>query len=212
MKGYIQRILPGLAIVLVIYLAIYLVISRRPQVMARPLQTPEPQDIAALRATDKIAPLPQCVLPEVTATADRIVAAGPEFSLTVPLGTGWRRTAMDTDSSGFNQPSATFENGLEQRIRIRRVANGSSGRSFLADANTDPLPADECEVTTDTAGSIWSFYPGTQSADAKQRFRFIGLADVVTSRHQRLHITVAAWSKAERDSLAAIMSTAVLEQ
>jgi len=175
-------------------------------------KTPEVHDIARLREVVRVKKLPQCVLPEPKPGIPPVIAAGPNFNLAIELRPGWRRTEMDTASELFHDPNATFADGQENRIGIARIADGGVGRSFVADSLANPLPADECEVSYGKAGSIWAFYPPKSELAGSQRVRYLGYAEAMTSRGERFKFVVASWSVDQRDSLASIVSKAVLNQ
>jgi len=173
---------------------------------------PEVHEIARLRELNKIEKLPQCTLPPLPKGVSPVIAAGPNFNFTISVRPDWRRTAIDTGSVVFPDSQVTFSDKRGHNITISRVADGGMGRSFMADTLGHPLPADECEVSKEKAGSIWSFYPAKSDTARLKRRRYFGLADAMTSSGKRFKFSIGAPSPEERDSLAAVVAQAVFRQ
>ena len=193
-------------------LLLYWVVAKHgPDKAFKRIHVPEIHEIARLRELNKLEEMAQCSLPAPSKGVAPVIAAGPHFEFIINVGPEWRRMEVDTGSAGFD-PSATFRDKRGRSIRIIRVARGGVSRSFLADSLGHELPSDECEVSNEKAGSIWSFYPPKSPAVLIRTKKHFGLADAITASGKRFQFDVSADSPGERDSLASIVAEAVFRQ
>ena len=195
----------GLIIVLIAAAETALIV-REPaaKVQFKRANIPEPNNIAGLRSINHLGVGQQCPVPAVESAAEWRILTGPDaFSILMPRP--WQRTALDTTTLDFHDPTATFSDRRDNYLRVSRVATGAAGRSWIA----NETPTADCEVSDGTAGSIWLFY--TLRLD-KNDFRYKAFGDAVTSGGRRYKLDVSTWSRTNRDSLVAIASKAILKQ
>ena len=170
---------------------------------------PEPHTIGELRALDEVSRFPSCALPVVETKLDWRTFTGPDGVFTIAMPRPWMRMSMDTTSSPFHDPEAEFTDRRDNYLDVDRIAHGATGRSVLQERAVLVAPDLECEVTSGNAGVIWSFY--TRPVDEND-IRYRGLADGVTPSGRRYKLSVVAWTKGRRDSVAAIATQAILNQ
>ena len=167
---------------------------------------PELRNIQQLRGV-RLEQLTPCRLPQVATPASGTVAASTDGTFKMLLSTGWARIHIDTSTANFHSPEVTYKNPAVGVINIRRVTNGAEGREFRADSLANPLPVElQCELSNDSAGSIWTFY------NIAERYPYSALADAITPQGKRHKFSIDARTSASRDSLASLLATAVLNQ
>jgi hypothetical protein len=172
--------------------------------------TPEPANIAELRRTNRLEPMEQCGLAHVSLPAGTTTASAPDSTLKVSLPGDW--SLFETDTSYF-YPKARFRSHAGNYVEIMHLATGNSSRSFMMkDPATRMKPVRECEVSNDTAGSIWTFYEFPWKGKGPPVTAYRAMADAVTPGGRRYDLSVLASSIPERDSLVALVSDAVLAQ
>ena len=200
--------LAGLAVVILATIVTALVVYE-PAPAVKRAGIPEPHTISQLRAIDKVSQFPPCNLPFVEPKPDWRTFSGPDGIFTIAMPRPWMRMSMDTTSSLFHDPEAEFTDRRDNYLDVDRIAHGATGRSYIQDRGGIVKPDFECEVASGNAGVIWSFY--TRPVDEND-IRYRGLADGVTPTGQRYHLAVVAWTKTRRDSVAAIVTQAILNQ
>ena len=191
----------------------FLIGHRKPAVIFRERATPEPRSIARVRELDHFNNLESCDFetPHVAGESTSLKAISGGFAVSLPGR--WQVTNMDTAKAPFHRPVITYTSERNARVSIAHNAS-SGGRSFMADPKTtEPLPARYCESVVDSAGIIWSSYPpDVRIPGPLGRGRSIAFGDGVTSKGRRYRIDIGSWSEGERDSLAAIISAAVVSR
>jgi len=200
----------GWSSILIIVGAMIFAAQADAQIIFRPDETPEPHSISQLRKVSKLEKLNECQLPSVTTPAIGTTLKGLSGGLYIDMPGKWERIESDTTKSAFHEPELIYQSESKARIAVIRITSGVS-RSFIADpASLKPLPASDCEITSDSAGTIWTMYPS--GGDPGVRARSTALGDAVTQLGQRYKFRVGSWSAAERDSLAAYISAAVIRK
>ena len=175
----------------------------------RRANVPEPHTISELRAVDKVSQFQSCNLPVIDPKPEWRTFSGPDGLFTIAMPRPWMRMSMDTTSSLFHDPEAEFTDRRDNYLDVDRLAHGTSGRSFMQDKTRVIEPDLECEVTSGNGGVIWSFY--TRPVDEND-IRYRGLADAVTPGGRRYKLSVVAWTRGGRDSVASIATRAILNQ
>lgn len=172
---------------------------------AKRAEIPEPRTIAELRDILKVTTAKPCDLPAVAAPSGSTVLAGPDEGFATRVPSQWRRTASSGQGKSFpDDPQVSYAGPAGNWITITRLATGAAGPMYHADSAFNPLPSETCELNSGTSGTIWSF-----THDATSGFRAIG--EAVTPPGKRYRFNVTAPSAPARDSLAALISAAVLE-
>jgi len=197
--------LVALVIVLLAAAETYLIVRESPPKPAlKRLNLPEPHTISALKTKDRSGVLPQCVVPDVAPSPEwRMLRGTDVFSILMPRP--WTRVKLDTTTTFFSFPTATFSDRRDNYLRVSRVATGDVGRSFIASSRQ----TGECEIIVGNAGSLWLFY--TLPVDDNDA-RYIGYGDAITASGRRYKLEVTTWTKGHRDSLVSIASKALLNQ
>lgn len=173
------------------------------------LKYPGPRNIQELRAASKLAPMRQCELPHATSSVSWRVLTGPDGIFTIALPAPWYRSSLDTSTAGFHDATAVFKDRSDNYVQVVSMPYASS-RTYLADTTGTPIkPESECEVSTPVAGTIWSFH---SRPEPKGNLFYQGYADAVTPTGKRYHIMVGSWTRARRDTLAALLAAEVLRQ
>lgn len=201
--------LGGLAAVLLLCGVFYLATPGSPfdpAIAIRFEKRPELRNIQQLRGV-RLEQLTPCQLPEIAVPSSGTVAISTDGTFKMHLSREWVRTHIDTTSTNFRPPEVTYRNPAVGSISIMRITNGAAGRSFSADSTGEPWPvALMCEVSNDSAGSIWTFYNNGGKGG------YSALADAITPQGKRHKFSVYSPSQAQRDSLASLIAFAVLHQ
>ncbi|HXV15772.1 MAG TPA: hypothetical protein VD758_03280 [Gemmatimonadaceae bacterium] len=200
----------GLVIVGALIITAALMFDPKPVVVDIRRNYPEPRTIQELRTANHLEALGQCELPRVSTAASWRVLPGPDSAFTVTLPVPWYRSSLDTSTADLHDATATFRDRADNHIEVRRRPYGRSSGSYIANPDgTRMRPEKQCEVSSKTAGTIWTFH-SLLSSD--HTVRYIGLADAVTTSGKRYQIDLGSWTRARRDTLAALLAAEVLRQ
>lgn len=185
----------------------------KPRIIVKERVTPEPHSIAKVRELDHFKTLASCNFASHRIAGDSTLLKALTGELVVSLPGRWTVTTKDTIKVPFRTPQIIYTSERESLVSIAHDPS-SSGLSFEADPVTEqPRPARNCESVMDSSGTIWSLYPpDTRTPGPVRRPRFTALGDAVTAKGRRYKLRIGSWSESERDSLAAIISSAVVSR
>jgi len=174
-------------------------------IMVKRADIPEPRNVADLRGILKVTATEPCDFPAV-ASSGSAVLTGPDGDFVMQASPQWKALPVARERGLFpDNPRVTYGDAAGNWITIARVATGATGRTYHVDSAFNPLPSESCEMISGTSGTIWSF-----SYDASSGFG--GIGEAVTNQGGRYTFNVTTSSATGRDSLAALISAAVLAQ